>query len=421
MRVAHSTEESSKPRGSRRRTLAGCGAALLLLALIPVAYLVWANTPPAIPPDTRVYPTPNGYDRLRAAAMKLTASEGDSPLAKAAEGDPEALRRALAADPAQRAALEEVRQALKLDAMTPPSTGFEELYPHLARYREAARRFAAESRVADHDGNSNRAAQSAINAVELGSRSSPGGGIIHHLVAVACASIGVAALEGMESDLSADEARRAGERLDRVMAQFSRAPDMFREEKRSALTGLAQVFSGKVALNPGAPTAGSSTESRGWFLFFYPKPLSYAAISSGFDRMAAEAEKPYVQRVPIEPPTEMFASLLMPVFQEAGLALTRGETSVALARGALALREFRQRRGRYPESLAELGQVTGVSLAPDPFTGQPLRYRRTNGDYLLYSVGPDGVDDGGRPLAVRDTKKEARGDLLWGSLYPPRK
>jgi hypothetical protein len=32
----------------------------------------------------------------------------------------------------------------------------------------------------------------------------------------------------------------------------------------------------------------------------------------------------------------------------------------------------------------------------DPFDGKPLRYKRTEPGYMVYTIGPDGVDDGGR-------------------------
>jgi hypothetical protein len=34
----------------------------------------------------------------------------------------------------------------------------------------------------------------------------------------------------------------------------------------------------------------------------------------------------------------------------------------------------------------------------DPFTGQPLKLKPTAYGVVVYSVGPDGVDDGGQPL-----------------------
>jgi hypothetical protein len=35
-------------------------------------------------------------------------------------------------------------------------------------------------------------------------------------------------------------------------------------------------------------------------------------------------------------------------------------------------------------------------LPDDPFSGKPLVYRLTDEGFRLYSVGPNGVDDGGK-------------------------
>lgn len=57
----------------------------------------------------------------------------------------------------------------------------------------------------------------------------------------------------------------------------------------------------------------------------------------------------------------------------------------------LLLIEYRQRTGRFPSTLADMGRPPVL----DPFTQQPLRYRRTSKGFVLYSVGKNRVDDGG--------------------------
>jgi hypothetical protein len=68
----------------------------------------------------------------------------------------------------------------------------------------------------------------------------------------------------------------------------------------------------------------------------------------------------------------------------------------------LVIRLFRNDHGRLPESLDELAPQY-VSAPPiDPFSGGLQIFRRTDDGYLLYSVGPDGVDDGGRFTTLQD-------------------
>jgi hypothetical protein len=64
---------------------------------------------------------------------------------------------------------------------------------------------------------------------------------------------------------------------------------------------------------------------------------------------------------------------------------------------AVAAERYRREHGDWPGSLADLvpGYLPAVPL--DPFDGAPLRYRRTEGGAVIYSVGEDGRDDGGDP------------------------
>ncbi|MBB6053488.1 hypothetical protein [Armatimonas rosea] len=57
---------------------------------------------------------------------------------------------------------------------------------------------------------------------------------------------------------------------------------------------------------------------------------------------------------------------------------------------ALALGHYRQQQGTYPDTLKAL---PGAPLVTDPFSGKPLHWKAP----VLYSVGPDGKDNGGDP------------------------
>ena len=66
------------------------------------------------------------------------------------------------------------------------------------------------------------------------------------------------------------------------------------------------------------------------------------------------------------------------------------------ALAALAIERFRLETGHCPETLGELVPDYLRSVPDDPFDGVLLRYRRLDGGYVVYSVGEDGVDDGGK-------------------------
>ncbi len=81
----------------------------------------------------------------------------------------------------------------------------------------------------------------------------------------------------------------------------------------------------------------------------------------------------------------------------------------------LALRAFKLRRGVYPAGLSELVPEYLPRIPIDEFDGDPLRYKLTAHDYLLYSVGKDGKDDGGIPAKRADGKE--LGDIVAGRMY----
>jgi len=77
-------------------------------------------------------------------------------------------------------------------------------------------------------------------------------------------------------------------------------------------------------------------------------------------------------------------------------AEARTATHQQLARVAIALAAYRAEFCGYPEQLAELDPNYITPLPVDLFTQGELRYRRQSDGYILYSVGPDGIDDDGR-------------------------
>jgi len=90
------------------------------------------------------------------------------------------------------------------------------------------------------------------------------------------------------------------------------------------------------------------------------------------------------------------AGLFMDSLAASARKATREQASVDLARGAIALERYRLAHGEFPESLDALAPQFIAQVPHDIFGGQPLHYRRTDdGQFVLYSVGPNEKDDGG--------------------------
>ena len=91
----------------------------------------------------------------------------------------------------------------------------------------------------------------------------------------------------------------------------------------------------------------------------------------------------------------------------------------SLFSAALAVQAYRGDHGRYPARLEELIPTYLDRVTPDPFAGgHPIHFRSKAGHVLIYSVGPDGVDNGGvvssgpHLLWMLDVLPRSRGDIM---------
>jgi hypothetical protein len=92
---------------------------------------------------------------------------------------------------------------------------------------------------------------------------------------------------------------------------------------------------------------------------------------------------------------DVFMSISLMQFGSIFAIEDRNRIDRALTRTAIALAIHGAEHGEYPESLDDL--VPGVlsNAIVDPVYGGPLAYRRTEDGFIIYSLGFNGVDDGG--------------------------
>lgn len=87
------------------------------------------------------------------------------------------------------------------------------------------------------------------------------------------------------------------------------------------------------------------------------------------------------------------------MFNAPGVARFRAHcaaTQDALAT-TLGLMRYRYAKGEFPDTLEKLVSAGFITRLPmDPYSDESLIYRRTNDDFLLYSLAEDFDDDGGR-------------------------
>jgi hypothetical protein len=92
----------------------------------------------------------------------------------------------------------------------------------------------------------------------------------------------------------------------------------------------------------------------------------------------------------------IYICLMMPAVVVAVQAEDRAAMEAELLQVGFALAAYRADHGSYPQQLGELSPRYLARVPVDVFAGgAALHYRRQDAGYLLYSVGPNGRDDGG--------------------------
>ena len=98
----------------------------------------------------------------------------------------------------------------------------------------------------------------------------------------------------------------------------------------------------------------------------------------------------------------------------------REVADLRLTRAGLALLQYKQAHGAFPETLEALG-LEGLI---DPFTDEPLHYRPEDEGFVVYSVGEDRKDNGGTPRPGRrriPTHAESLWSMTWSGVSPLRR
>ncbi|MFO0951286.1 MAG: hypothetical protein U0835_09065 [Isosphaeraceae bacterium] len=109
------------------------------------------------------------------------------------------------------------------------------------------------------------------------------------------------------------------------------------------------------------------------------------------------------------------AYLLMPALDAFWNSCRRVRGELAVAQAMAAMERTRRATGRWPESLDAIPKSILPASPIDPFSGRPVRTVRTPEGWVVYCVGADGEDNGGRldPKYKPDVKGFDWGRRLW--------
>ena len=293
-------------------------------------------------------PNPNGYDDFIKAGEAVLGNIDDFP-----ELDHDSLRDLVStnAEPLRLLRLGLTRQCvMPMDSFL---TNNDNLLPGMRRLGQL---LAAEGRLREMENQPAEAALSYVDAIRFGNEMSRGGFLIHRLVGIAREAIGCDLLAKLVPKLNPVEAHAVLTDLDKPDAGRITWAEVKQGERRFMRYQPGKQFNPVVWV-------------RDWW-----------------------QDRQVMQR-----------------------AETEHKTMVARERllaAELALRCYQSEQGHPPARLDELTTNYLSHVPQDPFSGQPLIYRAQGTNWLLYSVGPDGADDGGKRVG---RGLAGKGDLFFDS------
>jgi hypothetical protein len=125
-------------------------------------------------------------------------------------------------------------------------------------------------------------------------------------------------------------------------------------------------------------------------------PARWNALQANIDRVRRSRFGPYTAMLPI---------LLVPPVSTSSSAHARHHCELGATAILLAAERHRRKMGDWPASIAAIDQTIMANAPNDPFSGEPFRMERRDGQLLIYSIGPNLQDEHG----AYDPKKWTKG------------
>jgi hypothetical protein len=226
----------------------------------------------------------------------------------------------------------------------------------LASFKRLAQLLAAEGRSQEMNNRFGDAAASYVDTIHFGNELSRGGFLINRLVGLACEAIGETSLSKLVSKLRPEDGRRVVAELEKIDFAGVTWNEVMQNEAR--FVRYQQGFN----------------------------PITWVASRLEVWRSRKRAE----------------------VREQRVLAHLR------LLTMELALRCYQSDQGCAPSSLQQLVPKYLQRVPSDPFSDRSLIYRPSGTNWLVYSIGEDRVDDGGRPVGRGLASK---GDIFFNSPW----
>lgn len=384
----------------------------------------------------------NAFDNFVAAAKSLINLDPQYTVFRNARMDPKT-NQPVPYSPAEQAmlvrrnamALSSFRLGLPFPYQEPEVRTWNAPLPYLDYFHGLAHLLTMEGDVQERRGASG--VNSYLDIMDLGGHIQHSTTLVSHAVGNSCQAIGRRSLWKAIDRLDAPAARAATHRLEGILAHTPPLADSWREEKWGWIASLQNILHQPdwretllkewIKGEPMREFDAPRLKAYRWSLWREGKRQAIEEGTRFWDACIVYVSQTYAAhpRPPLLP-LDPICGLSLP-FQTASqiteiwcLDVNHRAFNVLLMTRC-ALRAYYAEHGVYPPSLQML-VTSGIlrQLPLDPFAAkEPLHYQQTGMGYILYSIGPDGKDDGGDPAHRREMERPVA-SVIQGKETPAR-
>lgn len=306
------------------------------------------------------------------------------------------------------------------------SKGLEALNLDFSSIRHGARLLKLEAVLDAENGKPEQAAGSITSAFGLTRSLSKEPKLVSQLVRIACQSLAVSTLERAVNRTEFSDEQLAD--LSRTLVNAEDPCAMIRAFVGERCEGLSFFKMPAAKILPVLDIAGNR-----------PYPLSALAITlyrfSGLADMGAaiylDLMSDYMKAIQLLSQQRQEAAdsvdarfdktsrihvllrAIMPALSNCTIIDLRIAAQLRTAQAGLAVQRYRLAAGKLPDNLAELIPTYLDTVPKDPFDGKDLRYKKLETGFVVYSIGKDGKDDGGKERPRKRTGPDVPVDVTF--------
>jgi hypothetical protein len=303
------------------------------------------------------------------------------------------------------------------------SMGFAALLPDLSNIRTGARLLQLEAALHTDNGESELAARSITSTFGLARSLSKEPMLVSQLVRVACQALAISALEHTINRTKFTDEQLVN--LSRILTNAEDHSAMTRALAGERCLGVSifeappaqisqLVNGGSSQLNVLGITlykfAGLADTDAITYLDLMEDYIETAQLPPHQRQSAVDAIEAKIDKIP---KIRILLRIFMPALSRVTMVDVRAIAQLRTAQTGLAIERYRLATGKLPDNLSDLLPTYLEAMPKDPFDGKDLRYKKLETGFVVYSIGEDGTDDGGKERPRERTRSSGPTDVTF--------